>query len=93
MTNRLMDRTGTPPKLWFLALNYCVYVLNHTSDPSLNNRQPLTVATGQVRDISPLLQFAWMEPVFFKLDDSAFPSKSPKFPAFGLVSVSMSVML
>ena len=23
MTNRLMDRTSTPPKLWFLALNYC----------------------------------------------------------------------
>ena len=71
-----MDRTGTPPQLWFLALVYCMHVLNHSSDPTLNNRQPIFVATGKVGDISSMMYFQWLEPVFVKLDDSHFPSKS-----------------
>ena len=32
--NRLMDRTGSPPSLWLLALKYIAFSLNHTSCPS-----------------------------------------------------------
>ena len=45
MVNRLMDRIDTPPQLWFLALVYCMHVLNHSSDPTVNSRQPIFVAT------------------------------------------------
>jgi hypothetical protein len=76
VTNRLMDRTGTPPHLWFLCLCYVAYVMNRVSDPSLNHRQPHLVATGRVADISAILSFQWMEPIYYKLDDSAFPSES-----------------
>ena len=55
MVNRLMDRTGTLPQLWFLALVYRMYVLNHSYDPTLNNRQPIFVATGKVGDISSMM--------------------------------------
>jgi hypothetical protein len=81
VTNRLMDRTGSPPELWFLCMCYVAYVMNRTSDPSLNNRQPVFVATGRIGDISPFMTFQWMEPVYYKLDDSAFPSSSKE--AFG----------
>ena len=75
-TNRLMDRTNTPAQLWFLCLCYVTYVFNRVSDPTLHNRQPHFVATGRIADISPLLTFHWMEPVYYKVDNSAFPSES-----------------
>ena len=77
--NHTMDRTGTPPKLWFLCMQYVAYVLNRVSDPSLNNHQPIFVATGgQIGNISAMLPFHWLEPVYYKADDSPFPSKSPE---------------
>lgn len=69
MVNRLMDRTGTPPQLLFLALVYCMHVLNQSSDPTLNNRQPIFVATGKILDISSMVYFQWLEPVFVKRND------------------------
>jgi hypothetical protein len=32
------------------------------------------VATGSTPNINPLLQFTWWEPVYYKVDDSDFPS-------------------
>ena len=29
ITNRILDRTGAPPELWLLALQYTSYLLNH----------------------------------------------------------------
>ena len=43
-------------------------------DPSLSWKTPIFVATGVVNDISVLLQFSFWEPVYYKLDDSSFPS-------------------
>jgi hypothetical protein len=34
------------------------------------------VLTGSTNDISPLLAFQWYEPVYYKIDDSDFPSDS-----------------
>ena len=50
------------------------FVLNHCATPALNYQVPLQVLTGQVPDISLLLAFAWYEPVYYKVDDSSFPS-------------------
>lgn len=57
VVNRTMDRTNSPPELWYLCMQYIAFVFNHVSDPSLNHRQPIFVATGQVGDISPILTF------------------------------------
>ena len=77
-TNRLMDRTGTPPFLWLLCMTYVAYMMNRVADPTLNNTQPIFRATGKIGDISPMLVFTWLEPVYFKVDDSPFPSASPE---------------
>ena len=38
----------------------------------------MAVLLGSTPDISPLMQFHWWEPVYYKLHDSDFPSKSPE---------------
>ena len=71
-----MDRTGTPPHLWYLCICYVAHVLNRVSDPTLRYQQPYLVTTGQIADISSITAFQWMEPVYFKLPpkDASFPN-------------------
>ena len=79
-TNRVMDRSGCPPYIWFLALSYVIFCLNHCVDPMLGDgtKSPLQIATFQMTDISPLLYFYFWEPVYFLLDEKErkFPGKS-----------------
>ena len=74
--NTIMDRTGSPPELWFLCLNYVCKLLNHMSCPTLNGRTPHEAATGQVADISAFLHYHFYEPVYFTDDDYNYPSQS-----------------
>ena len=74
--NRTMDRTGTPPSLWLLCTEYVIQIYNRVSDPTLNYRQPSFLASGQVADISNIIVFHWLEPVYFKLHDNTFPDSS-----------------
>ena len=76
MANTIMDRTGSPPTTWLLALMYVCFVLNFTASAALNWRTPTEVLTGSTPDISPLLRFAWWDPVYYMMDDSSFPSDS-----------------
>jgi len=78
IVNRIMDRTNTPPTLWLLALCYVAFVLNHTALKSLNWITPIQVLLGSTPDISVLLRFFWYQPVYYKLDDTTFPSDSPE---------------
>ena len=57
IANRLLDRTGSPPSLWLLALKYTAYLLNHTVSNRLDGKVPLQVLTGITQDISALLHF------------------------------------
>ncbi|OEU20400.1 hypothetical protein FRACYDRAFT_180059 [Fragilariopsis cylindrus CCMP1102] len=79
-TNRVMDRSGCPPYVWFLALSYVIFCLNNCVDPNIGegNKSPLQIATFQMTDISPLLYFYFWEPVYYLVDESEqhFPSKS-----------------
>ena len=77
-----MDRTNNPPNLWFLCMQYVAYVMNRTSDPTLGNKQPIFRATGTVGDISPMLVFQWLGPVYFKTHDTSFPSESPEIMGY-----------
>jgi hypothetical protein len=53
---------------------YLCFLLNNVSSASLHGQTPLQVLTGTTNDISPLLFFRWYEPVYYKVDDSDFPS-------------------
>ena len=37
---------------------------------------PAQQPTGSIPDISPLLRFYWWQPVYYKVDDSCFPSNT-----------------
>ena len=65
---------------WFLALLYVVYILNRTATASLDWRTPLEVLTGTTPDISPMLQYQFWEPVYYKVgtDKPSFPSEPPE---------------
>jgi len=75
-----MGQTGTPAAFWLLCLNYVVYLLNRLSVESLTWKTPLEVATGQVPDISGLLQHHWWQPVYYAVHSTtkAYPSRTPE---------------
>ena len=80
LANTLLDRTGAPPSLWFLALTHVCMILNHTVNASIRHAIPMQVLTGVTPDISSLLQFDWYEPVYYRTEESHFPSMSNEKP-------------
>ena len=78
--NLLLKRTGAPASTWLLALLYVVYILNRTATASLDWRTPLEVLTGTTPDISPMLQYQFWEPVYYKVGTNkpSFPSEPPE---------------
>ena len=75
MTNTLLDRSGSPAYTWLLCLLYVCFLLNHAFNASLN-AVPMQLLTGSTPDISPLIRFYWWQPVYYRVDDSDFPSES-----------------
>jgi transposase InsO family protein len=78
LANRVIDRTGAPPRLWLLALRYASFVYNHSAVESLGWLTPIQVLTGTTPDISVLLRFSFYEKVYFKTEEPSFPSDSPE---------------
>jgi hypothetical protein len=68
------------PYIWFLALSFVIFCLNHCVGPNLadGTKSPLQVATFLMTDISPLLYFYFWQPVCFLEDESqqSFPGNS-----------------
>ena len=68
---------------------YVCFILNHTFNFNINN-VPFNAATGSTCDISPMLRFYFCQPVYYKMDDSSFPSDSTE--AYGrFVGISENV--
>jgi hypothetical protein len=61
----IMDRSGAPAPLWLLCMEYVAYVMNRMSLPSLRNKAPLMLLTGQVPDISAIPIYTFYQPVYF----------------------------
>ena len=57
-------------------MKYACFVLNHTANASIGYAVPLQVLTGVTPDISSLLQFEWYEPVYYREEETVFPSVS-----------------
>src|SRR5688500_9797847 len=74
VTNTMLDQTGAPPSLWLLALSYVCMILNYTANASIVNNIPIQVLTGTTPDISAFLQFDFYEQVYYKTEESHFPS-------------------
>ena len=75
-TNRMMERSELPANTWLIDLLYFCFLVNHTASAVLKWRTPLERLNGTTPDISPFLRFYWWQPVYYKLDDSNFPSET-----------------
>ena len=73
MTNTLLDRSGSPVYTWLLAMTYVCFLLNLTFCGYINGITS-QLLRGSTPDISSLLRFSWYQPVYYKIDDSDFPS-------------------
>ena len=76
IANTLLDHTGASPSLWLLALMHACLILNLTANASIGQAIPMQALTGVTPDFSPILQFDWYEPLYFKTKESHFPSMS-----------------
>ncbi len=91
LANTLLDNTGAPASLWFLALQHACYIHNHLAHKLLHNYTPLYLLTGDTPDICPLLHYDWYEPVYYKITQKAsFPSESNE-KSGRIVGISESV--
>jgi hypothetical protein len=75
LCNTILDHSGAPAYTWLLCLMYVCFLLNNTWCEAVDDI-PICMSTGSTNDISPLLCFHFWEPVYYKLDDSDFPSDS-----------------
>ena len=83
-TNTILDRTGAPAYTWLLCIMYVCYLLNHTYNDTVKGI-PLTIATGQQVDISPLLNFSFYQKVYYRREENeggTFPSESPELEGY-----------
>ena len=74
--NTILSHTGAPANSWLLCLRYVCFLLNCLACQSLQWQTPLEALEGSTPDISLLLRFSFWDPVYYKLDDSDFPSGS-----------------
>ena len=83
---------GAPVYTCLVYLIYVCFIFNHTHSDGINGK-PTTNATGSTDGISPLFRFRFWQPVYYKVDESDFPSDSTKNVVAGLVSPNMLDML
>jgi hypothetical protein len=88
-TNTLLDRSGSPAYTWILCLMYIAVFLNLTFNSTIGGI-PLQRVEGSTQDIIPLLRFYWWEAVYYKVDDTPFPS-TPREERGHFVGISQNV--
>jgi hypothetical protein len=89
LCNTILDHSGAPAYTWLLCLMYVCFLLHNTWCEAVDDI-PICMSTGSTNDISPLLYFHFWEPVYYKLDDSDFPSDSRE-KCRHFISISESV--
>jgi hypothetical protein len=70
----LLDRTGAPDNLWFLAQDYLAHNHNLSANCQLNWKIPEQVSRGITSDISHIVTFNWSETVLYLDPVSNFKS-------------------
>jgi hypothetical protein len=80
----LLDRTGAPDNLWFLAQDYLSHVHNLSKSSQLNWKITEQLSRGgrEAPDISHIVMFYWFEPVLYLDPDSKFPETKERLGYF-----------
>jgi hypothetical protein len=71
----LLDRTGAPDSMWFLAQDY---IHNLSANRKISWKIPEQVSRGGTPDISHILMFYWFEPVLYLDPVSKFPETTKR---------------
>ena len=75
----LLDRTGAPDSLWFMAAQYAADVHNICSDAKHpSGITPLQYQQGATPDISAYLQFTFWEPILYLDHEAIWPSSKER---------------
>jgi hypothetical protein len=74
----LLDRTGAPDNLWFLAQDYLAHVHNLNANRQINWKIPEQLLRRETQDISHILMFYWFEPVPYLDPVSKFPETTER---------------
>ena len=75
----LLDITGAPDSLWYMAAQYIADINNICSDKSLPNEMtPLQYLSGVTPDISAYLQFTFWQPVLYLDHEAEWPSSKER---------------
>ena len=71
----LLDRTGAPDSIWYIAAQYIADIHNVCSDQSLpDDMTPLQYQQGVTPDISAYLQFTFWQPILYLDHEAVWPS-------------------
>ena len=71
----LLDLTGAPDSLWYMAAQYVADIHNICSDSSLPNEMtPIQYQKGVTPDISAYLQFTFWQPILYLDHEAVWPS-------------------
>ena len=73
MIDTLVDGSVSLVYTWLLAMWYICFLLNLTFCGVVNGI-PTQHLIGSTPDLSPLLRFCWYQYIYYKVDDSDFPS-------------------
>jgi hypothetical protein len=74
----LLNRTGAPDSMWFVAQDYLPHIHNLSANRQINWKIPEQVSRGETPDISHILMFYWFEPVLYLDPVSKFPETTVK---------------
>jgi hypothetical protein len=69
----LLDRTGSPDTMWFLAQDCLVHANSLSANRQISWKIPEQVSKGGTPDIFHILMFYWFESVLYLDPDSKFP--------------------
>ena len=75
----ILDQTGAPDSLWYMAVQYIADIHNICSDSNLpNGMTPIQYQRGVTPDISAYLQFTFWQPVLYLDHESEWPSSKER---------------
>ncbi len=77
--NTVMDRSGAPGCLWYLATVYAAYLLNRIAHARLGYKTPIEASIGENPDFLSLLHFHFYQPVlYYEKHESPFPTSKER---------------
>jgi hypothetical protein len=75
----LLDITGAPDSLWYMATQYVAAIHNICTDPSLPDEMtPMQYLKGVTPDISAYLQFTFWQPILYLDHEAEWPSSKER---------------